>query len=79
MLVVFSGIDGAGKSTQIELLKSWFLNRKIKVKVLWARGGYTPGMTYLKKSLRMFLGKSVIPSGKSNKNNIIDIVKQKRG
>ena len=65
MLIVFSGIDGAGKSTQIESLKEWLISQKINVKVLWARGGYTPFMTFLKKFLRIFLGKSVIPSGKS--------------
>jgi len=66
MLIVLSGIDGSGKSTQIELISKWFSLKSKRVKVLWARGGYTPGMEFLKFFLRILLGKKNIPSGESN-------------
>lgn len=65
MLIVLSGIDGSGKSTQIELISDWFSNKSKKFKVLWARGGYTPGMEFLKSLTRVILGKKNIPSGES--------------
>ena len=49
MLLTFSGLDGAGKSTQINLLVDWFEKRGNKVSCLWARGGYTPGFEILKR------------------------------
>ncbi len=52
IMIVFSGLDGAGKSTQIELLKRHYIENKYSVFVFWSRGGYTPGMEYLKKLLR---------------------------
>ena len=49
MIIVFSGVDCAGKSTQIELLKKEFLGQGIESQSLWSRGGYTPGFELLKK------------------------------
>ena len=66
MLIAFSGTDGAGKSTQIELLSATFINRDKAVKRLWARGGYTPGFEALKKLLRIILKKKVPRSGHSS-------------
>lgn len=51
-LVVFSGLDGAGKSTQIELLVRRLRDEGYKVGQIWARGGYTPGMSLLKRLAR---------------------------
>jgi thymidylate kinase len=51
-MIAFSGLDGAGKSTQIELLKSYVEDSGGKVKLFWSRGGYTPGMLVLKSVLR---------------------------
>ena len=51
-LITLSGIDCAGKSTQIEKLKNHFVKKKIKVKVIWSRGGYTPLFNILKNILR---------------------------
>ena len=47
-MIAFSGIDGAGKSTQIELLKTHFEQSEKKVELFWSRGGYSPGMMLLK-------------------------------
>ena len=64
MIIVFSGVDGAGKSTQIDLLTSFIKKSDLTVYSIWSRGGYTPGFEFLKKVLRATLGKKVIPSGK---------------
>ena len=65
-LIVFSGIDGSGKSTQIKIFRN-FLEKKSKSNFyFWSRGGYTPGFSALKSLARFFLGKKVIPSGNSN-------------
>ena len=69
MIIVFSGVDCAGKSTQIELLKKKFLGHGIKSQSLWSRGGYTPGFELLKKLLRIVIGKKVIPFGRSKKKH----------
>ena len=65
MLLTFSGLDGAGKSTQICLLVDWFENNGNKVNCLWARGGYTPGFESLKRILRLVIGKNLPAPGKS--------------
>jgi thymidylate kinase len=52
MLIVFSGVDGAGKSTQIGLADTWFCSRGARTVRFWARGGYTPGFSLVKRLLR---------------------------
>lgn len=51
-MISFSGIDCSGKSTQIELLVKYLNNKGIKTEVVWSRGGYTPGVDFLKKIIR---------------------------
>jgi thymidylate kinase len=69
MLIVFSGTDGAGKSTQIDLIRINCEKNSKTVHHLWARGGYTPGFNYLKKLLRYMLWKKLPESGLSNNRN----------
>lgn len=64
-LISFSGVDGAGKSTQIDLLEQGLRDDGHKVVRLWARGGYTPGMLLLKRLLRAGAGKRLPKTGKS--------------
>ena len=52
MLIVFSGLDGAGKSTQIDLLKRAFHKKARPFRQIWTRGGYTPGFETFKNLLR---------------------------
>lgn len=51
-MIAFSGLDGAGKSTQIELIQKFYKKENIKSKYFWSRGGYTPGMEKIKGLLR---------------------------
>ena len=66
MIIVFSGVDGAGKSTQIDLLTSFIKKSDLTVYSIWSRGGYTPGFEFFKKVLRATMGKKAIPSGKGS-------------
>lgn len=59
-MIAFSGLDGAGKSTQIALLIDFYKTKKIKTRMFWSRGGYTPGMERLKVLMRRF-NNSTIP------------------
>lgn len=72
MIIVFSGADNAGKSTQIDLLISSISKSGHSVYSIWSRGGYTPGFEFVKKTLRIILGKKAIPSGKDdNRDRLI--------
>ena len=70
-LIVISGIDGSGKSTQINLLANKLKNLGFSNSKIWTRGGYTPLFSYLKLVLRFFVGSQNIPSGKSKKRSKI--------
>lgn len=64
-LISFSGIDCAGKSTQIALLTSILQERGKKTKYLWTRGGYTGPFNGVKRVLRTVLGHKALPSGRT--------------
>ncbi|HBY56702.1 MAG TPA: hypothetical protein DEG96_02385 [Candidatus Atribacteria bacterium] len=64
-LIIFSGLDGAGKSTQIEFLMDYFCNRGRSPKFIWTRGGYTSLFNNLKNLLRILLGKRIPPPGRN--------------
>ena len=52
MLVSFSGIDSAGKTTQIERLYEHCKTHKISVKKVWSKARGTPGVLLLKELVR---------------------------
>ncbi len=56
LVVAFSGLDGAGKSTQISLLEENLQKAGFRPRYLWTRGGYTPGFEWLKFLLRRVKG-----------------------
>ena len=64
-LIAFSGIDGAGKSTQIDLLLQFLREKDKKPVYLWTRGGYTGPFNFLKTCLRRLLGRKIIPTGRT--------------
>jgi len=69
-IVVFSGIDGCGKSTQIERLANYFDLKNTKYKILWVRPGSTPVFLFIKSVARM-LFKSLPKGGRSDKREAL--------
>jgi len=51
-MISFSGIDGAGKSTQIKLVQKRFDELGKKYVMIWGRGGWTPGLEVIKNIVR---------------------------
>lgn len=64
-MITLSGLDGAGKSTQIEALRNWLWSVDRDSKLLWARGGYTPLFMFFKRNVRRALGSRLPGSGVS--------------
>lgn len=52
MIISFSGIDSAGKSTQIELLYNYYKQNNIKVNKIWGKARGTPGVLLIKNLIR---------------------------
>ena len=71
MIVSFSGMDGAGKTTQISLLKAALKSKGLSPKIVWSRGGYTPGFECLKKTVRRLFRKTLPSSGHSKQRKEI--------
>ena len=68
-VIIFSGLDCSGKSTQIDFLKKEFSNKNQKSFVFWSRGGYTPGFEKLKNIIRFIIGSKIPKPGKSEKRD----------
>ena len=77
MLISFSGLDCAGKSTQINLLKEYLQGKGYSVEDVWSRGGYTPGIEKLKRLIRG--GRSVKPEFQSAEERQAKVTAEPRG
>ena len=64
-LITFSGIDCAGKSTQIARITETLTACGQKPVYLWSRGGYTPVFHAMKTVCRKIVGRKVLPSGRT--------------
>jgi len=64
-LISLSGIDGAGKSSQIVSIKNYYKKRNQPFFYLWTRGGNTQGVEKLKTFIRRIAGRKLPPSGHS--------------
>jgi thymidylate kinase len=51
-MISFSGIDGSGKGTQLDLLEKYMIDHKLRYCRIWARGSWTPGIELVKKIVR---------------------------
>lgn len=51
-MISFSGIDCSGKSTQIEIIRKYYTDKGIRVRVIWSRGGYTSWVEGIKNLIR---------------------------
>lgn len=51
-MISFSGVDCCGKSTQIEKICTELKKKNRPYEVIWSRGGYTPGIEFVKKIIR---------------------------
>ena len=51
-MITFSGIDCAGKSTQIEKIKKYYEDQGVRCRVIWSRGGYTSWVEGFKTLIR---------------------------
>ena len=69
MIIVFSGVDGSGKTTQIELLKKKLSKEGFHFYYLWSRGGYTKGFELIKRTFRFIFGRKSFPIGNSLKRD----------
>lgn len=52
MIISFSGIDSAGKTTQIDKLTTYFDAHKVKYIKKWSKARGTPGVEFLKSLVR---------------------------
>ena len=77
MLISFSGLDCSGKSTQINLLKEYLEGKGYEVKVVWSRGGYTPGIELMKMFLRG--SKSKAPEEQTAEERAAKVARKPRG
>ena len=58
MIIAFSGVDCAGKSTQIEFLRQYFISQGMTCTVFWYRPGYSAEIQRLKGLVRPLFTRS---------------------
>jgi len=70
-LITLSGIDGAGKSSQIKLIRNYYQKINTPFVYLWTRGGNTPGIEIIKLLSRKVAGKKLPRSGHSTQRDLL--------
>ena len=71
LLITFSGLDGAGKSTLARKFIDELRRRSHDPIYIWSRGGYTPGMDRLKSWLRRAAPQSLPAPGQSRRRTAL--------
>ena len=64
-ILVFSGVDGAGKTTQIQLIEHHLRSKGVMTVQFWARGGYSPLFSLLKRLVRKLRSSAMPEPGPS--------------
>lgn len=77
LIISFSGIDSAGKTTQIDLFSNYLREHKISYKKVWSKARGTPGVLLLKHIVRS--DKKMDSAGKIEyRNEIFNNLKKKK-
>jgi thymidylate kinase len=63
LFLSFSGIDSSGKSTQIDIIRQYYLKQGKEIILRWSRGGYTPIMMAIKSFLLSSASENNKPRG----------------
>lgn len=64
-LITFSGVDSAGKSTQVDMLTSYLARRHTPSRVMWHRPGYSPLLDAVRAAIRRARPGALPPPGPS--------------
>jgi len=70
-IIVVSGIDSSGKSTQIKNIEKYFRSLGIRYKVVWSRGGYTSWFQWIKNTVRKVNPSSLPPPGLNYERELV--------
>ena len=73
MLITFSAVDCAGKSTQIELLRQNLISRGKSCTVFWYRPGYSAELQKCKSLVRRLFAHSHKPANSGNTQTIRNV------
>lgn len=66
-IIVFSGVDGAGKTTQIEMLRQRLRRQGKETVSIWTRGGYTSLLMQFKRIARLVFRRQIPPPGRNER------------
>lgn len=70
MIIAFSGVDCAGKTTQIEFLRQYFISQGKSCTVFWYRPGYSEELQRLKGLVRPLFSRSRAPQNADDSHDV---------